>query len=585
MTGTRSELLIPPYGGTLVDLRASEDALPEIRARASTLPSIQLSDRAVCDLELLAVGAFSPLDRFVGQEDYARILDELRLGGGALFPIPVTLPVEPGPTVALDREVALRDRKNNLLATLVIEEIYPWDREAFARAVLGTTDAKHPLVAESRGWGPVNLSGRLTVLRLPPHHDFLGLRLTPAETRERLAAFGRPEVVAFQTRNPLHRVHEELTKRAIRQLDGVLLLHPSVGMTKPGDVDHYTRVRTYQALARHHYEPDRILLSLLPLAMRMAGPREALWHAVIRRNYGASHFIVGRDHAGPGNDSAGRPFYGPYDAQQLVEQHAEELEVGMIPFHELTYLPDENRYEEMSKVAPGVRTATISGTQVRDDYLNAGRELPGWFTRPEVARVLTEAYPPRVHQGACIWFTGLSGAGKSTTADVLTALLLERGRPVTVLDGDVVRTLLSKGLGFSREDRDLNIRRIAFVASEIVKHGGLVIVAAVSPYRTTRDEARGLVGGDRFVEVFVDTPLEECERRDVKGIYAQARRGEIQNFTGISDPYEPPAAPEVVLSTTDRQPEENARRILGWLVTRGFVRSDSDADAADGAAA
>ncbi len=585
MTGIRSELLIPPYGGTLVDLRAPEDALPELKARASTLPSIQLSDRAVCDLELLAVGAFSPLDRFVGREDYDRILDELRLASGALFPIPVTLPVEPGPAVALDREVALRDRKNNLLATLVIEEIYPWDREAFARAVLGTADAKHPLVSESRRWGPVNLSGRLTVLRLPPHHDFQGLRLTPAEVRDRLAGFGRSEVVAFQTRNPLHRVHEELTKRAIRRLDGVLLLHPSVGMTKPGDVDHYTRVRTYQSLARHHYEPERILLSLLPLAMRMAGPREALWHAIIRRNYGASHFIVGRDHAGPGNDSAGKPFYGPYDAQQLVEQYAEELEVGVIPFHELTYLPDEDRYEEISKVAPGVRTATISGTQVRDDYLNDGRELPGWFTRPEVARILGEAYPPRVQQGACVWFTGLSGAGKSTTAEVLTALLLERGRPVTVLDGDVVRTLLSKGLGFSREDRDLNIRRIAFVASEIVKHGGLVIVAAVSPYRSTREEARGLVGGDRFVEVFVDTPLEECERRDVKGIYAQARRGEIQNFTGISDPYEPPAAPEVTLSTTDRLPEENARRILGCLVAKGFVRVDADADAADGAGA
>ena len=585
MTGIRSELLIPPYGGTLVDLRAPEDALPELKARASTLPSIQLSDRAVCDLELLAVGAFSPLDRFVGREDYDRILDELRLASGALFPIPVTLPVEPGPAVALDREVALRDRKNNLLATLVIEEVYPWDREAFARAALGTTDARHPLVSESRRWGPVNLSGRLTVLRLPPHHDFQGLRLTPAEAREQLAGFGRSEVVAFQTRNPLHRVHEELTKRAIGRLDGVLLLHPSVGMTKPGDVDHYTRVRTYQALARHHYEPDRILLSLLPLAMRMAGPREALWHALIRRNYGASHFIVGRDHAGPGNDSAGKPFYGPYDAQQLVERHAEELEVGVIPFHELTYLPDEGRYEEISKVAPGVRTATISGTQVRDDYLNAGRELPGWFTRPEVARILGEAYPPRVQQGACVWFTGLSGAGKSTTADVLTALLLERGRPVTVLDGDVVRTLLSKGLGFSREDRDLNIRRIAFVASEIVKHGGLVIVAAVSPYRSTREEARGLVGGDRFIEVFVDTPLEECERRDVKGIYAQARRGEIQNFTGISDPYEPPVAPEVTLSTTDRLPEENARRILGWLLAKGFVRVDADADAADGAGA
>lgn len=581
MTGIQSELLIPPYGGTLVDLRVPAEEAAELRARASALPSLQLSDRAVCDLELLAVGAFSPLDRFLGRADYERVLAELRLENGLLFPIPVTLPVEPGPAVRLDAEVALRDAKNNLLAVLTIEEIYPWDRDEFARHVLGTLDSKHPLVAESRRWGPLNLSGGLRVLRLPPHHDFQGLRLEPAETRRRLAALGRANVVAFQTRNPLHRVHEELTKRAVRAVDGVLLLHPVVGLTRPGDVDHYTRVRTYQALARHHYDPDRILLSLLPLAMRMAGPREAVWHALIRRNYGANHFIVGRDHAGPGSDSSGRPFYGPYEAQQLVERYAEELEVRVLPFHELTYLPDEDRYEEVSKVPPGVRTATISGTQVRNDYLNRGRPLPGWFTRPEVARILAEAYPPRRHQGACIWFTGLSGAGKSTTAEVLTALLLERGRQVTVLDGDVVRTLLSKGLGFSREDRDLNIRRIAFVASEVVRHGGLVIVSAVSPYRATRDEARALIGADRFVEVFVDTPLEECERRDVKGIYAQARRGEIANFTGISDPYEPPLAPEIRLDTVAATAEANARRILEYLIGQGFVRSDADADAAD----
>ncbi|HET8622443.1 MAG TPA: bifunctional sulfate adenylyltransferase/adenylylsulfate kinase [Gemmatimonadales bacterium] len=581
MTSIKSELLIPPYGGTLVDLRAPAEALPELRARAATLPSLQLSDRAVCDLELLATGAFSPLDRFLGRADYERVVADLRLADGTLFPIPVTLPVERSDALALDQEVALRDAKNNLLAVLRVEEIYEWDRDAFGRQVLGTTDEKHPLLAESRRWGPVSLSGRVTVLRLPPHHDFQALRLTPGETRERLSSLGRSEVVAFQTRNPLHRVHEELTKRATASVDGVLLLHPVVGLTKPGDVDHYTRVRTYQALARHHYDPDRILLSLLPLAMRMAGPREAVWHALIRRNYGASHFIVGRDHAGPGSDSSGRPFYGPYDAQQLVEAHADELEIGVIPFHELTYLPDEDHYEEISKVPAGVRTATISGTQVRDDYLNKGRQLPGWFTRPEVARILGEAYPPRLRQGACVWFTGLSGSGKSTTADVLTALLLERGKQVTVLDGDVVRTLLSKGLGFSREDRDLNIRRIGFVASEVVRHGGLVITAAVSPYRSTRDEARALVGADRFVEVFVDTPLEECERRDVKGIYAQARRGAIKNFTGISDPYEPPLRPEITLSTTDATAEANARRILDYLIGQGLVRTDVDADAAD----
>jgi sulfate adenylyltransferase len=576
-----ADVLVTPHGGVLVDLLAPEAALPELRAGASRLPSIQLSDRAACDLELLAIGAFSPLDRFLGQADYQRVLGDMRLASGHLFPIPVTLPVEEDAAIKLDSEIALRDSKNNLLATMVVEEVYPWDREEFGRSVLGTMDPKHPLLAESRRWGPVNLSGKLTVLRLPPHHDFPALRLSPAQARARLAAFGRRNVVAFQTRNPMHRVHEELTKRAIRAVDGVLLLHPSVGMTKPGDVDHYTRVRTYQALARHHYEPDRILLSLLPLAMRMAGPREAVWHAIIRRNHGANHFIVGRDHAGPGNDSSGKPFYGPYDAQELVTRLEAELGIRMVPFHELTYLPDEDRYEEGSKVKPGVRTATISGTQVRDDFLNRGRPLPEWFTRPEVARILGEAYPPRVQQGACVWFTGLSGSGKSTTADVLTALLLERGRQATVLDGDVVRTMLSKGLGFSREDRDLNIRRIGYVASEIVRHGGLVVCAAVSPYRATRDEARAMIGGDRFVEVFVDTPLEECERRDIKGIYAQARRGEIKNFTGISDPYEPPLKPELTLTTVDRTPEQNARAILDYLIRQGLVAPDEDADAAD----
>ena len=392
--------------------------------------------------------------------------------------------------------------------------------------LFGTLDARHPLVAEMQRWGRLNVSGRLQQLQPPARYDFRELRLTPAATRARLAALGRANVVAFQTRNPLHRVHEELTKRATAGVDGVLLLHPSVGMTKPGDVDHYTRVRGYKALAEKYYESDRIVLALLPLAMRMAGPREALWHALIRRNHGANHFIVGRDHASPGVDSAGRPFYGPYDAQELVAKHREELGVRMVPFSELVYLPDEDRYEEISRVSAATRTASISGTQVREQYLNQGRPLPAWFTRPEVAEILAETYPPRHRQGVCVWFTGLSGSGKSTTADALTVLLLECGRQVTLLDGDVVRTHLSKGLGFSREDRDTNIRRIGFVAAEIVRHGGLALCAAVSPYRATRDECRAMVGADRFVEVFVDTPLDVCEARDSKGLYAKARRGE-----------------------------------------------------------
>ncbi|HEY2993998.1 MAG TPA: bifunctional sulfate adenylyltransferase/adenylylsulfate kinase [Methylomirabilota bacterium] len=564
--------LIAPYGGRLVSLLAEGDAAVALRAEASRLPSLVISDRAACDLELLATGGFSPLDRFMGRRDYERCLAEMRLAGGALFPIPVALPVEREAAPRLDSRVALRDARNEILAVLTVEEIYEWDRAATAQGAFGTLDARHPLVAEMQRWGPLNVSGRLEVLALPAHYDFKELRLTPAQTRARLAALGRANVVAFQTRNPLHRVHEELTKRATEKVDGVLLLHPSVGMTKPGDVDHFTRVRTYRALAERHYAPGRILLSLLPLAMRMAGPREALWHAIIRRNHGANHFIVGRDHAGPGNDSTGKPFYGPYDAQELVAKHTDELGVGMVPFSELTYLPDEDRYEEIARVATGVRTASISGTQVRDQYLNAGVALPEWFTRPEVAGILGETYPPRHRQGVCVWFTGLSGSGKSTTADALVSMLLEHGRQVTVLDGDVVRTHLSKGLGFSKEDRDTNIRRIGFVASEIVRHGGMVVTAAISPYRHTRAECRALVGGEQFIEVFVDTPLEVCEARDTKGLYAKARRGELTGFTGINDPYETPTAAEITLDTVRRSVADNARAILDELQRRGFVR-------------
>jgi sulfate adenylyltransferase len=572
-TTTTSAALLPPYGGELVDLLPSADELDDLRAHAVSLPRIQLSERAVCDLELLATGAFSPLDSFMGEDDYRRVLEDMRLRCGHIFPIPVTLPVAPAPHLRLDQEIALCDTKNDLLAIMTIEEIYEWNLEEVAQQVLRTTDLRHPLIAEMHDWGKLNLSGRLRVLQLPHRYDFLDLRLTPAQTRARLEAYGRENVVAFQTRNPLHRAHEELTKRAVQEKDGVLLLHPVVGMTKPGDIDHYSRVRTYVALAERYYDADRILLSLLPLAMRMAGPREALWHALIRRNYGANHLIVGRDHASPGVDSNGKPFYGPYDAQELVERFSEELGVRIIPFKELIYLPEEERYEEISQTAPETQTLLISGTQVREEYLNRGRKLPDWFTRPEVAQILSETYPPRHQQGVCIWFTGLSGAGKSTTAEILTVLLLERGRQVTLLDGDIVRSHLSKGLGFSKEDRDINIRRVGFVASEIVRHRGVVLCAAVSPYRATRNDVRNIVGSDNFIEVFVDTPLWVCEQRDTKGMYAKARSGEIKDFTGIDDPYEAPRHAEITLDTMSHTAEENARRIINYLAERGFVRT------------
>jgi sulfate adenylyltransferase len=513
--------LIEPYGGHLVSLVAQGDSYEELNSYAKRLPSIRLSERSLCDLELLAVGAFSPLDHFMRAGDYQRVLDEMRLLNGALFPLPITLPVseEALSAIRLDQDIALRNAHNEPLAIMTVEEIYPWDLREAAVKALGSESLKHPLVSEMRGWGRFNLSGRLQVLRLPE------------------------------------------------------LLHPVVGMTKPGDVDHYTRVRTYVALTQGYYDPGRVLLSLLPLAMRLAGPREALWHALIRRNYGANHLIIGRDHASPGIDHEGRPFYDPYEAQELVAQYRDEIGVGVISFNELVYAPEEGKYIEASAAAPSVRTISISGTQVREQYLNKGRLLPEWFTRPEVAEILAQAHPLRQRQGVCIWFTGLSCSGKSTTAETLTSMLLEYGRRVTLLDGDVVRTHLSKGLGLSREDRDLNIRLIALVASEVVRHGGIVITATISPYRSTRNDIRNMMGEGHFIEVFMDTPLEICEQRDVNGFYIKARRAEIGNFTGNDDTYEPPLAPEIRLNAVEYSPEESARQILDCLLERGFVSS------------
>ncbi len=570
-----SDNLVTPYGGQLVNLVVDAEERPELISRANTLPSIQLSSRSLCDLEVLAIGGFSPLDRFMGKADYDRVVEEMRLTNGMLFPMPITLPIDEKSPLMLGKEVALRDNRNNLIAIMQVEEAFAWNPTREARYVCGTEDVRHPLVAEMQTWGKIYISGPLRVINLPPSYDFAEIRQTPVQVREMLSEMGQKNVVAFQTRNPLHRIHEELTKRAMDEIDGGLLLHPVVGLTKPGDVDHYTRVRIYKNLMKSYYDPKRAILSLLPLAMRMAGPREAVWHAIIRRNYGANHFIVGRDHAGPGNDSSGKPFYGPYDAQDLLVKHSEEVGVKMIPFKALSYLPDEDRYVEETDVPNGAKVFSISGTQVRNDYLAKGKSLPPWFTRPETAAILGKMSPPRHERGFCVWFTGLSGAGKTTTATALTSLLMEKGRQVTVLDGAAIRTHISKGLGFSKEDRDTNIRRIGFIASELVRHNGIVVSAAISPYRGTRNDVRRMVG-ENYIEIFVDTPLEVCIERDNKGFYSQSQRGDLKGLTGIDDPYEPPLNPEITLDTIKHTPEENARLIIDYLTKEGLLLENED---------
>ena len=566
--------LNPPYGGSLVDLHVSDARAAEMKATAKDFTSLTLDERGLCDLELLAVGGFSPLKGFMGKADYERVVAEMRLADGTLWPLPVTLPVTPSEGIAVGKTLALRDVYGNLLAFLHVEEIYAFDKESEAKNAYGTTDAKHPAVAYLNKQPGHYAAGKLEVLRTPPHYDFVELRRTPAQLREHFKSLGWTKVVAFQTRNPLHRAHEELTKRAAGQIGGGLLIHPVVGVTKPGDVDHYTRVRCYRALVDNYYEPGSVVLSLLPLAMRMAGPREVLLHAIIRRNHGCTDFIVGRDHAGPGNDSTGKPFYTPYAAQESMAKYKDEIGMGMVDFKQMVYLPDDNRYAPVDEVPAGVKTADISGTQVRDDYLAKGLQLPEWFSRPAVAEILNETSPPKFRQGLTIWFTGLSGSGKSTVAHGLVERLAEYGRNVSALDGDEIRTHLSKGLGFSKEDRDTNIRRVGYVAGMVAQHGGTTLCSVISPYKAVRDEARKTSKGN-FVEVYCDTPIDICEQRDVKGLYAKARtavkEGKPMGFTGVDDPYEPPVNPEVTLDTSKQSVEQCVDVIVDKLLELGYI--------------
>ena len=569
--------LIPPHGGTLVDLRADDDRAAEIKAASRDWPSHDLTPRQLCDLELLLDGGFSPLAGFMTRRDYDRVCAEMRLADGALWPMPITLDVSEALAEALEpgANLALRDPEGVMLATLRVEEVWTPDRRAEAEAVFGAASPEHPGAAHLiERTQPCYVGGTLTGVQPVTHYDYRLLRHSPRELRAEFAKLGWTRVVAFQTRNPMHRAHQELTLRAAKEVEASLLIHPVVGMTKPGDVDHYTRVRCYQALL-HRYPRKTALLSLLPLAMRMGGPREAVWHAIIRKNYGCTHLIVGRDHAGPGADSAGKPFYGPYDAQQLLREHEAELGVAMVPFQMMVYVEGSDSYEPVDQVAPGARTLDLSGTELRA-RLAAGKEIPSWFTFPDVVEELRRSHPPRHRQGFTVFFTGLSGSGKSTIANALLVKFLEMGgRPVTLLDGDLVRKHLSSELGFSKAHRDVNIRRIGYVASEITKNGGIAVCAPIAPYDAVRKDVRAMidpVGG--FVLVHVDTPVEVCEQRDRKGLYAKARAGIIKEFTGVSDPYEEPADADLTIDTTALTAEEAAQQIVLHLEKEGYVAGD-----------
>jgi sulfate adenylyltransferase len=567
--------LIEPHGGTLRVLYLPPEEAAAARAEAAEYPAWNLTQRQLCDLKLLLNGGFSPLTGFLGEADYEPVLARMRLADGTLWPIPITLDVtrkfvdglRPG------QRIGLRDPEGFLIAAMTVASIFEPDRRREAEAVFGTADEMHPgvdyLLNQTH---PVYLGGALTGITRPVEYDFAQLRDDPKELRARFERWGWQRVVAFQTRNPMHRAHQELTQRAAQIAEANLLIHPVVGLTRPGDVDHFARVRCYEQVLKT-YPEQTTLLSLLPLAMRMGGPREAVWHAIIRKNFGCTHFIVGRDHAGPGKDRAGKPFYGAYAAQELLGEVEPELGIKMVPFKEMAYVQDRGQYVPRDEVRPDESVLSLSGTEFRR-RLREGIEIPAWFSYPEVVEELRRRYPPRHRQGFTVLFTGLSGAGKSTLANALMVKLLELGgRSVTLLDGDLVRKHLSSELGFSKEHRDLNILRIGFVASEITKAGGVAICAPIAPYASIRRRVRELVEAyGAFVEIYVATPLEVCEQRDTKGLYAKARAGLLTHFTGIDDPYEPPEAPDVVVHTESELPDVAAQRIVLKLEALGLIR-------------
>ena len=560
----------------LPELYASSHLAESFKSKAINLVSWDLTPRQICDLELIMNGGFYPLDGFLSQKDYEEVVENMRLDNGKIWPIPITLDVskEFADTVKPKQDIALRDQEGVILAILSISDKWMPDKKREAKKVFGSDDAAHPGVHYLKNLaGPIYLGGKITGIQKPVHYDFRGRRNTPNELRSYFQKLGWNKIVAFQTRNPLHRAHQELTFRAAKEVQANLLIHPVVGMTKPGDVDHFTRVRCYEAVL-NKYPSATTTMSLLNLAMRMAGPREAIWHGLIRANHGCTHFIVGRDHAGPGKNSEGRDFYGLYDAQDLFKQYQDEIGIKMVDFKNMVYVEERAQYYPSNELPKNSTVLEISGTEMRRRLME-GLEIPDWFSFPEVIQELRRSLPPRSKQGFTVFFTGLSGSGKSTIANALMVKLMEIGdRPVTLLDGDLVRKNLSSELGFSKEHRDINIRRIGYVASEITKNGGIAICAPIAPYTETRKAVREMIEGlGAFVEIHVATSLEECERRDRKGLYKLAREGKIKEFTGISDPYEEPKMPELRIETENTEVDYCAQQVLLKLESMGLIES------------
>ena len=551
--------LITPHGGTLADLYATAEEIEQLTHLSHTLTSWNLNHRQQCDIELLLNGGFSPLQGFMSQADYESVLENNHLADGTLWPMPITLDVDRNfaNTVAINEQIALRDSEGVLIAILQISDKWQADKAKEANAIFGHQDHTHPGVNYLfQQTGDIYLGGKLTGVSPPAHYDFARLRNSPKELREKFTKWGWGKVMAYQTHQPMHRLHQQLSFSAAQENEANLLIHPVVGMTYPDDINHYSRVRCYQHIMQH-YPKQTTMLSLLPLAMRMGGPREALWHAIVRQNYGCTHFIVEQNHEG-------KSFYAAFQ---------DKLKIQLVPLKQMVYVENKAKFYPLDKVKNSENTLDISATELRH-RLNEGLEIPTWFSYPEIIEELRKTHPPKYQQGFTVFFTGLSGAGKSTIANALLVKFLEMGRRrVTLLDGDIVRQHLSSELGFSKAHRNLNIERIGFVASEITKNGGIAICAPIAPYADTRKKVRTMinkVGG--FVEVFISTPLEICEKRDRKGLYAKARKGIIREFTGISDPYEAPVDPELIINTNECSVEEATHKVLLKLESLGFIK-------------
>ena len=560
--------MIDPHGNKLVSFHLPKGEVEEYSELSNTISSLTLSLKQQCDLEMILNGAFSPLLTFNNQKDYEEILLNNKLLNGVIWPIPIVLDVPNDFLKALDKNehISLRNAEGFLLAILKVREFWSPNKKDEANSIFKTIDENHPGVDYLFNHTNSNyISGELVPIQSNKYFDFTHLRKSPQEVRDLFRSKRWQDVIAFQTRNPMHRAHFELTRLAMEQHNAKLLIHPVIGISKPGDIDHFTRVKCYQHIIKH-YPENSVELSLINLAMRMAGPKEALWHAIIRKNYGCNYIIIGRDHAGPGVDAKGKPYYQPYDAQELISQYQEELEIKMVPFQEMVFAKNKRNYLPLDQIKEEEQIETLSGTQFKE-LLKQRTEIPNWYSFPEVVHELRRRYPKLHNQGLTVFFTGLSGAGKSTLANALMYKLMEmEDRPITLLDGDIVRQHLSSELGFSKEDRDIHVKRIGYVASEITKHGGVAICAPIAPYSNTRKTVRNMIDEvGSFVEIHVSTPLSVCEERDVKGLYKRARAGKILDFTGVSDPYEEPQNPEITIDTSDISVEESSAIIIDKL--------------------